>query len=79
MGRRKQTGKKQAGKKQVKATQNKAKETETSKEIQRLWATFGELSAEQEILSIKLQQLRTQRAQIFTQINKLRQEKSNDK
>lgn len=58
-----------------KATRNKAKVTETkrktNKQLQELWAEFGEKSAQQEILSMQLQQIVNQKRQIYSKIMEL--------
>lgn len=63
----------------IKSTENKAKDIETSNKLQELWADFGELAAEQDILSARVQQIVGQRRQIYSEIMKLKESMQNEK
>jgi len=48
-------------------------------ELKNLWADFGELSAQQEILTSQIQQVVNRKRQIYSDIIKLKQEEINSK
>lgn len=56
----------------------KATGDEANNQVQELWAQFGELSAQQEILQSQLQQIRIQRRELYSRIMKLKNDEAEE-
>ena len=54
--------------KKVKATNNKAADVETKGKLKELWAEYGELSAQQEVLSNQINQIIGRKNNVYRQI-----------